>query len=688
MKIFTKEFTLKKFNKQLKDSLEENLDPLNRNRRINHISLLVGNDSSKVSIILEQDNLYQSTYFGVHPSFDENKLNELIKQNGFDMTNKKQFWEKVSLLQEENVFSLGHRSDWENFELSSSNINKQELETILLGRAILRMASNFHVELDINEKSTEAELIEIENKLYSLFEDYYYNEKREHIIQFERWSSNSEKKDLISSINFEFIEFDKKLKKIYLKGIWPKAFIRIFEKNFGWDESDCVVIKSKSVRNINLFTYYKNWSSCYSTKKNTIYYNGVLPRVVEIKYDRSCLRSSDIKCVTMRLERTTFATVDMMDNPMTMYHPYFFSNEMESYFIKLSKFDRYEDEIQKNLYNEALNTDQKYYEIEQINRLNDYLSKSLNTHGIAVSANIETSDGYVLLGKRGAESIDSGEYYPSANGQAEFVDEHVQFYQKSVYEDIPTLNFDQKIRLDLSKEIQREAISELGIATFLDNWEYYGLSFLSIDNTNRINEGHFIAKRRMHFNVLTHNRTNQRFSEIVRNQKHATEHFESERIEGVRIEVSTSKSKRAWDRLLNFSMISYEHSGLVALLFIIIDTLFQFLVNGDSAQESTEFLSIIIDICLPGLFILIIGFRLWGKRKTWKLKQTKRYLINKKVSSEEQLFEVKEQRRKYMFEKGIKKMSFFTKRKSKNLNPVARALLGLYYLEKRADEES
>ena len=87
---------------------------------------------------------------------------------------------------------------------------------------------------------------------------------------------------------------------------------------------------------------------------------------------------------------------------------------------------------------------------------------SFNTHTIAVSANIETVDDYLLFGKREIKSIDAGKYYCSVNGQSEFLDENVSFYRTSVYEDLPTMDYNSKYSIDIENEISREAIEEIG----------------------------------------------------------------------------------------------------------------------------------------------------------------------------------------------------------------------------------
>lgn len=169
--------------------------------------------------------------------------------------------------------------------------------------------------------------------------------------------------------------------------------------------------------------------------------------------------------------RTTYATVDFMDYPLIIHHPFFRTNLGDSTRFQLMLvFDRYEDDLQKEfLYRETYTASgesisfnqerQRSYEEDAINKINEYLANSMNTHTIAVSANIKTSDQLLIIGKRSATAIDAGEYYCSVNGQSEFQDANVSFYKTSVFEDLPSMDYQSECRIDLTNEIQREAIA-------------------------------------------------------------------------------------------------------------------------------------------------------------------------------------------------------------------------------------
>ena len=110
------------------------------------------------------------------------------------------------------------------------------------------------------------------------------------------------------------------------------------------------------------------------------------------------------------------------------------------------------------------------------------------------------------------------------------MDKH-DLYKESVFEDLPSMNYNSDYRVDLNNEIRREVIAELGI-TALNSECYLGVSYLAI-NQKRINDQGKPTKRRMHFNVLTTNKTSLDFKSVVANQKHATENFENSKVVGI-----------------------------------------------------------------------------------------------------------------------------------------------------------
>ncbi len=109
---------------------------------------------------------------------------------------------------------------------------------------------------------------------------------------------------------------------------------------------------------------------------------------------------------------------------------------------------------------------------------------------------------------------------------------------------MPSLDYNSKYRVDLDDEIRREVIAELGICNLSAVWEYYGASYLSKNNfPNKsdenisIEESNKIKNRRMHFNVLSSNKTDLSYKEVLKNSKNAVEKFENSQILGLKISV-------------------------------------------------------------------------------------------------------------------------------------------------------
>lgn len=140
-----------------------------------------------------------------------------------------------------------------------------------------------------------------------------------------------------------------------------------------------------------------------------------------------------------------------------------------------------------------------------------YLRKFLTNY------EVNESGEFLIVAQRDEKSIDAGEFYSSANGQSEFMDKHVSFYKESVFEDLPSMNYNSDYRVDLNNEIRREVIAELGITALNSEWDYLGVSYLAINQEKNKNDQGKPTKRRMHFNVLTSNKTSLDFKAVVAN---------------------------------------------------------------------------------------------------------------------------------------------------------------------------
>ena len=173
--------------------------------------------------------------------------------------------------------------------------------------------------------------------------------------------------------------------------------------------------------------------------------------------------------------RTTFATLDAFDYGNLVTHPLLrFPLEGDEHSIadtvrKVRK-EEYERMSLLFSYDNSKEEGQSHART-LLNLINRYLSSSINSNTIAVSANLTTRDGCLIGAVRNSSSIDTGTCYCSSNGQMEFRDNLVTFYRNSVYVDLPSLSVPKGLdaqyeRLDFTKEIERETIAELNTSHF------------------------------------------------------------------------------------------------------------------------------------------------------------------------------------------------------------------------------
>lgn len=283
----------------------------------------------------------------------------------------------------------------------------------------------------------------------------------------------------------------------------------------------------------NLSSFYLSDFCNHVILLSSAYYNGVMPRALQLSKLENQYANSKIDTYCFDVELTSFATIQLFDNAKTASHP-LLDKEL------LQGFDSLEDIAQDNFI--------KQYKKNNLDAINKYLSVSHNSNTIGVSTNITTSDNYLILAKRAEASIDSGTLYCSVNGQSEIYDKDILFYNKSVYEDVPTIDIDKVGRLDFQEEIVREIYAELGMEINAFGGTCEGISALMIDNTNNEN----ITKRRFHFNILFDYLINQTYSEIMHNAKYAVENFENSKFLGLKINKYTSAFNMLCKKAINF----------------------------------------------------------------------------------------------------------------------------------------
>ena len=273
---------------------------------------------------------------------------------------------------------------------------------------------------------------------------------------------------------------------------------------------------------------------------NNSYYSGVIARLMKIDAPSSPEDgNNNIRVMRLFTGRTTFATLDAFDYGNLVTHPLLrFPLEGDEHSIadtvrKVRK-EEYERMSLLFSYDNSKEEGQSHART-LLNLINGYLSSSINSNTIAVSANLTTRDGCLIGAVRNRSSIDTGTCYCSSNGQMEFRDNLVTFYRNSVYVDLPSLSVPKGLdaqyeRLDFTKEIERETIAELNTSHFSATWRYYGISVLGV--VNRIGDGS--GATRLHFNVLSENTLLDDFIDVCEFRNEATESFENNRLIGLK----------------------------------------------------------------------------------------------------------------------------------------------------------
>ena len=593
-----KKYGLENFNNHIKELIKSDL--------VNNIELFTSSYKSKLSVTLQRYNEeFNQRYHGLHPKFDDKMLSSILfhKNDEFKLNDAQRFWRFLYEKQgKDNYLDLLQDDLGELLDFLS--ISEYELKITLFGKAILQMASHFGFRVKIIPEDINDLLCILDN-------------------------------NNIPSICWDL---DEENLLLDLKGIWPVEAINYFCEYFNFDELNCAIIKKDKRTNNNLNNCLRNmllfsekYKHLYKLCDSDVYYSGVMPRVMRIEYLKQPNSSKGIKCIVFKICRTTYATVDFMDNSKILSHNFFkesIGNTNNTRIEVLKKINKFEDELQeKYLYKNITENNDYEYEETRIKDINEYLKKSINTHTIAVSGNIITKDKYLILSKRSISSIDAEKYYCSVNGQSEFRDENVVFYNTSVFEDMPSMDYLSRFRMDLNNEIRREAIAELGIPVFDKDWFYYGISFLSIKNKGNDKDDNITGIRRMHFNVLAYNTVPYKFSDIVESQKKATEYFENEKLVGIRVCVFLNLVSLIFYKIKNLMSWLIKNRSNIFLLYFF----GTYLLSNKGIYNYQ--LRNIIDIIVFLVYILSNVLQWWKERNIRKLKINKYFIITKYIKN-------------------------------------------------------
>ena len=258
--------------------------------------------------------------------------------------------------------------------------------------------------------------------------------------------------------------------------------------------------------------------------------------------------------ILLHYVESSFATVFAFDKNFTK-HPLLSGADKKAIVALLTSDDQRKMEMIKGI--DELATDGEQTTKRIIEKVNSYLAASVNVNQIGVSANLTTENGLLLLGKRGQKtnSYDGRELYPSANGNVEFADERVSFYQYSTHEDVPTMK-QGAVRNDFTGEITRETESELSVLCSDNVFSCVGLTICasipetenagkdSSENPSKApsegssgdkNNEYTVSQRRCHFNIIYDAHIVESYHEVTVKSKNANEAFENERLRGLHV---------------------------------------------------------------------------------------------------------------------------------------------------------
>lgn len=336
------------------------------------------------------------------------------------------------------------------------------------------------------------------------------------------------------------------------------------------------------------------FSDIYADKSNIkllvgkVFYSGVLIKPLKINKQKYNFENNGISNYQMTYERSTFATVCAFDD-YDIRHPLLNGSRQN-----LENIFRYDDSCKMRLF-EALSV--KDANDEQIlAAVNEYIQRSYNVNQIGVSSNIKTSKNEILFGLRAAQNIDDGSLYPSVNGNAEVYDQDVQFYNNSVYEDLPTVYMNQK-RSDLLGEIAREAYGELNMISTKESWSCHGMI---ISGNLAQSEQAAPSKRRCHFNVLFENEINESLEEIKNRYKKAAEAFENKNFAAIIIKYYKNRLQSFFGGISSFLYGILESKDFTeALLFLSVA-----LISIKSSDFSFENISSVFSFVFASLVLI------------------------------------------------------------------------------------
>lgn len=531
-----------------------------------------------LDVLDEKNEIYDDYYYGLSPRITYLEIGKLIKSDTFlDVEHLKMYMKSIG----------------KYFMLHNNKNSKKYLEA-LFARTLVKIETSYGFKLYASQ--------EIKDELKEIA-----------------------KKDTDLSI---LIDTEYREDTIFIKGRLNEENLKLLQGFYlkrNEKENKTEIVKEKTGQSISCL--YDKDSPFMISQYYGAYYSGVIPSLLKIEEEKN-VYNAKVTSLILYLERTTFALEDSIDKTRNND-----SSILSSFRNLLNEFEKDEDKFEeKYIYSHLADTS---YE-----NINKYLENTLNTRVIGVSSNVVTKDGYLLFGHRSKRVVDASFLYPSFNGQSEIYDSHVNFYNESVYEDLPTITLENKNRLDFKNEFAREMLAELNISGFDKNYEYYGVSCLGMNQklwkkNNEIKENDELNRnleRRLHFNILAIHELDIDLMEVSRKRKEATESFENLEIYGVKINSYKSKREFIGSKFVSFLKGLMNYKDLITSLVILLIAIMTFsfvntgLTNVDLASSILNWVFFVLSI-----FIFVLDF----------IVSLKRFIKKKRISFSMNLFKSK-----------------------------------------------
>lgn len=353
----------------------------------------------------------------------------------------------------------------------------------------------------------------------------------------------------------------------------------------------------------NIYEVYKTPGSV-KLLNGEVFYSGVMLRALGIEEMSNSFANKNVTSLNIMFERSTYGTVFSLDNNF-VEHPLLADCKK-----KIIEFLHFDDScIINNLSKDIPDSNPKEYRKLLLQNVNNYLKCSYNVNQVGVSGNIITRDNILITGLRALASIDSKKLYPSINGNAELIDKKVEFYNKSATEDYPSIGIDD-LRKDFNGELSREAYAELKLSLKNHEWHCYGITISGMMPQKAIlssKENYLRARRRLHLNIISEQKSEMLFADIINTQKDSIENYENLDLRGIKINYYTNITQILSGLIkggIKFLKSSKEIITSLITLLLFKVTIFD--TNWFSLSKINSFISAIVALLVLGTTLLNI----------------------------------------------------------------------------------